>query len=140
MNQSQKKEDEVIKNLTQKIENLEKQVRLNEHYKQSFLDEVRRNRELLRQLEIKRKVIRIEGVIKDELTNYLLEILDVIDTPEGLFIKAFLPDLEQNKLTDWKFDQIWETLKNLGTDNAKKINSIAWIIQQKSIPEVKNNL
>lgn len=46
----------------------------------------------------------------------------------------------EDSLYKWKMDEIWKTLKNLGITETTKINNIAWIIQQKSIPISKGKV
>ena len=77
--------------LTKKIEELYEELREARKYREWFLDNEEKVRELQRQLEIKRKVNRIEGYkAKDLDTGYVLKIIDSIDTPDGLFIKVLI--------------------------------------------------
>jgi len=82
---------ETIKGLTKTIDKLRKENELLWKYKEAFLDMNRRCSELTRQLEIKRKCISVIGLkTEDGKINYVLPIIDAIDTPDGMFIKVHL--------------------------------------------------
>ena len=77
--------------LTKKINELYEELREARKYREWFLDNEEKIRELRRQLEIKREVIRVEGYKDSDLdTAYLLRIIDCIDTKDGLFVKVLL--------------------------------------------------
>jgi hypothetical protein len=84
-------ESETIKGLTKTIDKLRKDNELLWKYKEAFLYMDRCCRELTRQLEIKRKCVRVIGLkTEDEKISYVLPIIDAIDTPDGMFIKVHL--------------------------------------------------
>ena len=83
--------EEIIKGLTKTIDKLRKEKELLWEYKEAFFNIENRCRELTRRLKIKRNTVRITGYKKDDLsTGYILQIIDKIDTPEGMSIKVQL--------------------------------------------------
>lgn len=82
---------DIYETLTKKIEELSKELEKAGQYREAFFDINRKCSELTRQLERKRKVVCVSGYKNEDLKcEYRLLILDVIDTPEGIFIKVLL--------------------------------------------------
>ena len=77
---------EIINGLTKTIGKLRKEIRELTRFRELFTNLSIRHKELGKQLAIKGKVARVEQ--KKNGVNYVLQIIEAHDTPEGMFIKV----------------------------------------------------
>jgi hypothetical protein len=91
-------EDEIIKNLTKTIDKLRREVVLLLGYKDLSEDLGRRCKNLEKALDVKRKVLVIEGYYRKDMDEtkklpsnlYRLEIVNVYDTKDGMIIRVII--------------------------------------------------
>ncbi|HPD74414.1 MAG TPA: hypothetical protein PLX95_04030 [bacterium] len=78
----------ILETLNKKIDKLEEENKKLFEYKVAFDDIVRKCKDLEKQLDIKRKVMRV--VVKKDDFNYILQLTMVSDTQDGLYIEGQL--------------------------------------------------
>lgn len=72
--------------LNKRVDKLEARVEFLSKYKELFDWVTQKNRQLEEQLNKKRNVIRV--IVKRGDNNHILQLTEVIDTPDGLFIEG----------------------------------------------------
>ena len=80
---------EANRNLSEKVSRLQEEVRELAKFKEMWLEQQRLIERLDKQLEVKRKVMKVLGARDGDLCD--LMVLEAHDTPEGMYIKVELP-------------------------------------------------
>lgn len=87
---------EANKNLSKKIDKLEKELRNTYKYKEMFESAIVKAEHLEKTLSLKRSLVKIIGRTEGN-DLYALAVKDFQDTPEGLYVEVYLPEIKESQ-------------------------------------------